>query len=390
MQNLPFIFSDRWEYRLARHLSFWLIASFGLGLVGLGIRPLFRVEISQGALKEHVLQPLLYLPGQIFLVYTLLYWVIPRYLLRSKYPQAAAWAVAFVILGGFISAISYDLFYDSFYGWFMHRRSVTFSGKEVAVLVNSQVTLSQNLPYDFLFALRATLNVAGFAAALKLAKHWYEKEYRVSILQREKLDAELQSLKAQLHPHFLFNTLNNIYSIAENTSPLAADMLLKLSALLRYILYECNRPLVKLSQEFTLIRDYIDLEKIRYTALDLTTRLPADCNGYSIAPLLLLPLVENCFKHGTSQMLDQPWISIEVDLREDWLLVKLINGKRPTEEDRFAEGIGLMNVRKRLDLLYPGRHELNIVSEPGLFIVNVRLELSHITPELSPTKTAHG
>jgi sensor histidine kinase YesM len=90
-------------------------------------------------------------------------------------------------------------------------------------------------------------------------------------------------------------------------------------------------------------------------------------------------------------MLDQPWISIEADLKEDWLRVKLINGKRPTaEEDTFAEGIGLTNVRKRLDLLYPGRHELKIVSEPGLFIVNVRLELSHVTPELSPTKTAHG
>jgi sensor histidine kinase YesM len=402
---MPFIFSDRRKYRLTRHLAFWLIASFGLGLVGLGIRPLFKVEVSQGALKEHVLQPLLYLPGQIFFVYTLLYWVIPRYLLRSKYPQAAIWAVTLVILGGLIAAISYDLLHDSFYTWIIYRRSITFSGKEIALPLDSQVTVRQNLPYDFLFALQATLNVAGFAAALKLAKHWYEKEYRVSILQREKLDAELQSLKAQLHPHFLFNTLNNIYSIAENTSPAASDMLLKLSALLRYILYECNRPLVRLSQEFTLIRDYIDLEKVRYTSLDLTTRLPADTNGYHIAPLLLLPLVENCFKHGTSQMIDQPWISIEADLREDWLLVKLINGKRPTaEEDNFSEGIGLMNVRKRLDLLYPGRHELTIISEPGLFIVNVRLDLSHNTPEPShitpepshnipepsPAKTAHG
>jgi len=398
MRNLPFIFSDQWKYRLSRHLAFWLIASFGVGLVGLGIRPLFKAEVSPGALKEHVIEPLLYLPGQIFLVYTLVYWVIPRYLLRSKYPQAAAWAIALVIVGGFIAAISYDLLFDSFYAWIMHRRFVVVSGKEIAIPLNSQVTISRNLPYDFLSGLQATLNVAGFAAALKLAKHWYEKEYRVSILQREKLDAELQSLKAQLHPHFLFNTLNNIYSIAENTSPAASDMLLKLSALLRYILYECNRPLVKLSQEFNLIRDYIDLEKVRYTALDLTTRLPADPNGYYIAPLLLLPLVENCFKHGTSQMLDQPWISIEADLKEDWLLVKLINGKRPTaEEDNFAEGIGLMNVRKRLDLLYPGRHELNIVTEPDLFIVNVRLELSHAIPEPSHaipepshTKTAHG
>ena len=196
----------------------------------------------------------------------------------------------------------------------------------------------------------------------------------LDVLQREKLDAELQSLKAQLHPHFLFNTLNNIYSATENTSPLASGMLVKLSDLLRYILYECDRPLVPLSKELTLIRDYIELERVRYGSLELNTRLPGDSNGFFIAPLLLLPLVENCFKHGTSRMLDQPWVSIEAEVDGGRLLVKLINGKLPGGEV-FTEGIGLTNVRKRLDLLYPGKHELNIVSEPDLFIVNMRLEL---------------
>jgi hypothetical protein len=378
MQNLPFLFSNQWKYRLSRHLAFWLAAVFGLGLVGLTIRLLFRTEISPGAVNERLLQPLLYLPGQVFLVYTLLYWVIPRYLLRSKYPQAIIWAVVLTILSGFIGSISWDFFIDTFNNWILQRqRIVGFAGTPIELRLRSTVSIRENLPYDFYFALRETVNIAGIAAALKLAKYWYEKEYRVTILQREKLDAELQSLKAQLHPHFLFNTLNNIYSIAENTSPLASGMLLKLSDLLRYILYECNRPLVNLSQEFSLIRDYIDLEKVRYTALDLHLRLPVSTNGYCIAPLLLLPLVENCFKHGTSRVLEQPWISIEADLKDNWLLVKLINGKRPgPEQNTFAEGIGLTNVRKRLDLLYPGRHELNILSEPDLFIVNVRLELN--------------
>lgn len=379
---MHFIFSNRWGYRLGRHLAFWLIASLGLGLVGLGIRPLFGVEISPGAFREHILQPLLYLPGQVFLVYVLLYWVIPRYLLGSQYRQAAIWAIVLSILSGFIAALSYDLIYSTFYDWILHR-SVTIplkSGKNLTIPIEQRVNLRESLPYDFLFALRATLNVAGFAAALKLAKHWYEKEYLNNVLQREKLDAELQSLKAQLHPHFLFNTLNNIYSITENTSRPAADMLLKLSAILRYILYECDRPLVPLSQEFTLIRDYIDLERVRYASLDLNARFPADINGFAVAPLLLLPLVENCFKHGTSRVLDQPWVSIEAELKDGWLLVKLINGKLPFQEaDTFTEGIGLTNVRKRLGLLYPGKHELSIISEPDLFIVNMKLELSNNT-----------
>jgi sensor histidine kinase YesM len=380
MQRLPFIFSNSRGWRLARHLSFWLVASLGLGLVGLGIRPLFGVEISPGAFKEHVLQPLLYLPGQVFLVYTLLYWVIPRYLLRSRYREAALCTVLLVVVSGFIAAISDTLLHDPFYEWIMHRHLevVVEGGKILNIPLSQRMNLRQNLPFDFLFALRATLNVAGFAAALKLAKYWYEKEYLNSLLQREKLDAELQSLKAQLHPHFLFNTLNNIYSVTENTSPLASGMLIRLSALLRYILYECNRPLVPLSQEFTLLRDYIDLERVRYDSLELNLRLPGRTNGYSIAPLLLLPLVENCFKHGTSRMLEQPWVSIEAEVNDGRLGVKLINGKLSGDDgEAFTEGIGLTNVRKRLDLLYPGKHELQILSEPGLFIVNLELELAH-------------
>ena len=153
-------------------------------------------------------------------------------------------------------------------------------------------------------------------------------------------------------------------------------MLLKLSALLRYILYECDRPYVQLSKEFKLIRDYSELESIRYKDLDLNTRLPTDIDHFTIAPLLLLPLVENCFKHGTSRMLEQPWIRIDADLKDNWLLMKLINGRPAGQEtNTFTEGIGLNNVRRRLNMLYPGRHELNIISEEDVFIVNFKVQL---------------
>lgn len=380
MQNLPFIFSNERKYRFTRHLAFWIAALFGLGLVGLGVRPLFNVPVSRGSFMEHTLQPLLYLPGQLFLVYTLLYFVIPRYILQSKYRPAFFWILLLCILAGFIAAISYDLLFPLFSEHVMHRgRGIQLSsGVWIKLSPPAFDPIFKQLPYEFFFGLQAVLQVAGFAAAIKLMKQWYEKEHRNHILQKEKLDAELATLKAQLHPHFLFNTLNNIYSIAENTSPQASGMLLKLSALLRYILYDCDRPLVQLSQEFRLIRDYIDLEKIRYKELDLTASLPADIDHYTIAPLLLLPLVENCFKHGTSRMLEQPWIRIDADLRDSWLFVKLINSRPAGEEmNNFTEGIGLSNVRKRLDLLYPGKHELNIISEQDLFIVNLKVELQN-------------
>src|SRR5882762_3862075 len=256
MQKLPIIFSDERRYKVIRHLLFWIAALFGLGLVGLSVRPLFNVQVSQGSFMEHILQPLLYLPGQLLLVYSLLYFVIPRYILRSAYRLASLWIFVLIILSGFIATFSYDLLFPIFSEYVMHRRGPVVVVNGIKIPMGDEYKpVMERLPYDFFFGLQAVLNVAGFATAIKLLKHWYENEYRNNILQKEKLDAELQSLKAQLHPHFLFNTLNNIYSIAENTSPLASGMLLKLSALLRYILYECDQPLVKLSQEFRLISD---------------------------------------------------------------------------------------------------------------------------------------
>ena len=211
MQNLPFIFSNEKRYRLARHLAFWVVALFGLGLVGMGVRPLFNVEVSQGSFKEHVVQPLLYLPGQLFLVYTLLYFAIPRYILRYRYRLAIFWILILSVLAGFIGAISYDLLFNFYSVHIQHREHfIMVSGIKVIMAPPEGNPLLKQLPFDFFFGLQAALQVAGFAAAIKLMKHWYEKEYRNSILQKEKLDAELQSLKAQLHPHFLFNTLNNI------------------------------------------------------------------------------------------------------------------------------------------------------------------------------------
>ncbi len=377
MQKIPFIFSNKLLYRIARHFAFWFFAIFGEGLIGVGIRPLFNVEISPGSFMENILEPVLYLPGQLLMVYLLLYFLIPRYILKTKYRQAILWGAALTIVSAFIAAFSYTLLIDVFRAHFLSHFEFRENGKMVSLVTENKGAIDYGqLPFEFLFGFRAVLNVAGFAAAIKLMKYWYEKEYLNSILQKEKLDAELQSLKAQLHPHFLFNTLNNIYSITENTSPVASDILLKLSALLRYILYECDQPLVKLLKECKLIEDYIALEKIRYKEIDLTINLPADTDNHSIAPLLLLPLVENCFKHGTSKMLEQPWININIDIKDDTLLVKLINGKPPGNEVILKEGIGLSNARKRLNLLYPGEHDLTVISEEDVFIVQLKLNLT--------------
>ncbi|MBD2705839.1 histidine kinase [Spirosoma sp. BT702] len=231
-----------------------------------------------------------------------------------------------------------------------------------------------------LAGLRGSITVGGVAAAIHLLKCFQEKQQTALQLEKEKANAELQILKAQVHPHFLFNTLNTIYSCTQDVSQKASGMILGLSHLLRYILYDCNQPLVPLQKELTMISDYLQLEQARYDqGLDMAVQLPKTTH-HLIAPLLLLPFLENAFKHGASRMIESPWISLTLTLHDDILAMKLINGK-PADPKHSLPGIGIANVRKRLALSYPDQHELAIHDEEEMYIVNLTLTLTHVYAE---------
>lgn len=221
--------------------------------------------------------------------------------------------------------------------------------------------------------LRGSITIGGLAAAIKLTKYFYLKQQQTFALEEQNAIAELQLLKAQLHPHFLFNTINNIYSHTQETAPVAADMLLQLSGLLRYILYSCNEPLVSLESELHMICDYLELEKKRYgNDLEISLQLPQNAGEHFVAPLLILPFIENCFKHGTSSMLTHPWININIKLDGNLLQMKFINGKS-SARSHTNEGIGIENVKRRLNLLYPDKHYLDIMEEEDIYIVNLEI-----------------
>jgi LytS/YehU family sensor histidine kinase len=233
---------------------------------------------------------------------------------------------------------------------------------------------------SLLAGLRGGITIGGMAAAIKLMKILYLKEQRNLQLQKENTESQLQLLKAQVHPHFLFNTLNNIYCYTQDFSPVASKLVLGLSDLLRSILYECNKDYIAVEQEIKMIKNYITLEKIRYgNKLDVSMNISEDDPGLQIAPLLLLPFVENCFKHGASQVIDQPWLSIYLDFDEDNMYMKLINGKSLNNvKSHFYSGIGLDNVRRRLEMLYAGKFLLEIKDEEEVFIVELKLQLQKI------------
>ena len=367
MKQHPFIFSDQWKYRFRRHLTFWLFWWLFQGFLYSFMAANSTVSYFT-RLPVAILESLIFMTVHIFLAYSLMYFVIPRFLLKQKYLLTAFWTLLAFFLTAIMSTIIGTLIIDPL--------RVSLIGDVYSLSFFRKN--SADIHLSLLAGLRGGLTIGGIAAAIKLMKYWYIKEQRNLQLQKENMESQLQLLKAQVHPHFLFNTLNNIYSHTQNTSPVGSKLVMGLSDMLRFILYECNQPLVPLSKELKMIEDYISLEQIRYgNKLDIHLDIPENTNDLYIAPLLLLPLIENSFKHGASNMLDQPWVSLKITLDYKQMHMKLVNGKAKdgNEKKENISGIGIANVKKRLELIYPGKHQLLITHDDEVFIVNLKLQL---------------
>ncbi|MFN8354820.1 MAG: histidine kinase [Spirosomataceae bacterium] len=215
----------------------------------------------------------------------------------------------------------------------------------------------------------------GVGVMAYFVEKWYSQEQFTQSLLRDKAEAELELLKSQIQPHFIFNTLNNIYALSKKNSPQTSEMIHRLSGLLSYMLYDSKLKLIPIEKEIDYIQNYINLEKIRYgERLDVALNVFQQVQGIQIPPLILLPLVENAFKHGISQQLKDSWIRVDISRKEPYLVVKVENSlKDQPEETYIPNGLGLENLRKRLEMLYPDRHELKILNEPESFLVVMKI-----------------
>jgi two-component system, LytTR family, sensor kinase len=204
----------------------------------------------------------------------------------------------------------------------------------------------------------------------------YEKQKKER--ETENLKTELQFLRSQINPHFLFNTLNNLVSLARKKSDMLEPSLLKLSGLMQYMLIEPENDRVNVMQEVDYLKNYIELQKLRF---DIEVKISFECDEtglqqYDIAPMLLIPFVENAFKHGVG-MLDDREISIRFSVKDSQLYFEVKNNfnAQTQEQKDKSSGIGLLNVRKRLNLLYPSNYNLDILIEGNWHIVNLRIKL---------------
>jgi two-component system, LytTR family, sensor kinase len=216
-----------------------------------------------------------------------------------------------------------------------------------------------------------------FSTGMNIVNQWLRSERRSKQIENEKLSAELSFLKAQINPHFLFNTLNNIYALAEDRSEQTAPAVMKLSSIMRYVLTEARNDLVALDKEIQFISDYIELQKMRSTNKTLVSFVvQGETTGRYVTPLIFLPFIENAFKYGISTREMSP-IEILLEINEQFIHFRVRNNKHINTSVRIADntGIGIQNTKRRLELLFPNRYTLDIADERLSYMVNLKLSI---------------
>lgn len=224
-----------------------------------------------------------------------------------------------------------------------------------------------------------TLFITFFIAMLKFAADWFELAAKQRENENQKLTAELNFLKAQINPHFLFNTLNNLYYLAYSQSPNTTEVISKLSQMMRYMIYDTNYPLVPLTKEIEYMQNYISLERLRLNdQIPIKLDIEGNTDGVLITPLIFITFLENAFKHGVANNFPKAWVNVRMKLVDNECIYEVENSKIPTTKPESEEksGIGLQNVKRRLELSYPNRYTLTIDNKPDRYVVNLKIILS--------------
>lgn len=215
-----------------------------------------------------------------------------------------------------------------------------------------------------------------FTGMIKFAVDWFEMENKKKTLENEKLAVELKYLKSQINPHFLFNTLHNLNYLTQIKSDQASEVIVMLSNIMRYMIYDSNKSSVTLRKEIDYIQDYLALEAIRLNnKFDLKFDVTEANDQLEIAPLIFIPFVENAFKHGITDKDEKSWIDIRLSTKEN-IMYLVVENSIGEKGDHESSGVGLDNVKKRLALGYPGKYTLNIDESEKKFHVSLTLDLT--------------
>ncbi|MGN7722959.1 sensor histidine kinase [Chitinophaga sp. 22620] len=353
------------------HIPFWCAYHFTWWSIAMG-NPL---KAATSILEPHsAVKFVFYVIFQAIAVYVNLYYLIPKYLEKSRFTAYIGLLLLTILCTSALIVTGYYL------------------GPFVANKTMDEIWGAGHNCLFFFFsnALPSTLASMTLAMSIKLTRNWIQTSRRQQMLEKENLETELNFLKNQINPHFLFNTINSIFFLIHKNPDRASASLAKFSELLRYQLYECNDKQIPLSREIGHLENCIELEKLRFPD-NVKVNLSIDppfTEQVSIAPFILMTFVENAFKH-VSRHADQPnWINIRLHLHGQHLDFAVTNSTDHGAIRQVAAhgGIGLRNVQRRLDLIYAGRHSLNINATASAYEVSLRLELAALPqPALLPS-----
>ncbi len=315
----------------------------------------------QNSFMNSFLTNLAYLPGVILVTHFVTEFLLPRYYFRNRFYHFSSFLVltilAYPLLAYLVRLVIVDVYIND------HRESYSFYNYFAAMLI-------------FVFGLAPM-------AWFKIASHLKEDVLFHQKLDNDRLSAmlklketELKLLRSQLHPHFLFNTLNNLYSLALEKSDKTPDLIIRLGDMLSYIIYDCNSDKVLLAKEIDFLKSYIELQKVRYVSCDIKLEITGDIDNQKIAPMLLHTFLDNSFKHGAAKISGDSWIKIAIDVYNGFIDFRVENNKPAGQElNKDAGGIGIENAKKRLRLIYRDRYELNIGQSESTYSVFLRLML---------------
>ncbi len=249
--------------------------------------------------------------------------------------------------------------------------------KYLALSLPSETVVDNLLTYFF-----STFLVAGLSTVGKMMTDWFRQNRESQELANQTMQSELRFLKSQINPHFLFNTLNSLYALTLKKADAAPDIVIKLSEMMRYMLYECNEKWVPLSKEIAYIRNYLDLEKLRQQKdVEISFEVSGNVQHQQVAPLMFMNFLENSFKHGLGGNIAKGFVRIHMTVADQSVHFHIQNSKasgilRAPDHARPSGGIGLVNAKRRLELIYPAQHQLRITESPNAYSVELKITLT--------------
>jgi len=346
------LFNQFWQLRFVRHLVFWTSISLLLAYTG---------SLFTGDFKGSLQYMIALLPSQMLAAYLMVYFQIPNWLVKGSW-------LRFLLLSAIVAYLIAAL----------TRLSSVYIAEPLMGVDGIDESLWEVL-MDPVYLIRVYVVAAYipvvFFFLIKMTNERFTAETRMVKLEKEKQSAELDFLKAQINPHFLFNTLNNIYSLAIKKSDDTPEMILKLSEILDYTIYESNVDRVPITKEWELIENYADLQALRHhDKMTIALNQDIDNPDAMVAPLILISLVENAFKHGLKGKREEATIDISLIVKNGKLLFRTYN-TRTVDNTVINGGVGLNNTKRQLALLYPGRYEIAIVESETSFEVSLSIIL---------------